>query len=178
MHEERVAKRYVLPLMQVCDATSLDNVAVLLEAVSAGFKEEKMVRIMLDNAISSASKEALLLAVVAPAQSDVVNNLIKLLAQKNRLMVLPAIAEELKRQIARSKRSYNGRIYSDVPLEASAVATIAHDLGKKVNATVSLELVVKTVDSIRVEVDDLNVEINFSKARLNAQLIEHILKAI
>ena len=35
-----------------------------------------------------------------------------------------------------------------------------------------------TILGIKVEVEDLGIEINFSKSRLNMQLVEHILKAI
>ena len=92
--------------------------------------------------------------------------------------MIPALACELKREIARSKRMYQGRIYSNNVIDQASVDSIARDLGNKVGATIALEFVPAQYDGIRVEVDELNIEINFSKSRLNAQLVEHILKAI
>ncbi|MDP1784627.1 MAG: F0F1 ATP synthase subunit delta, partial [Sulfuricurvum sp.] len=88
------------------------------------------------------------------------------------------ISKELKRQIASNKRVYNGCIYSVSEINQESIDSIAHDLGNKMGATISLKFVPSTSDGIRVVVDDLNVEIDFSKSRLNAQIVEHILKAI
>jgi F-type H+-transporting ATPase subunit delta len=115
---------------------------------------------------------------VAPANSQVANNLVKLLAENGRLGLLPSVASELTREIARSKRMYNGRIFSNNAIDQASVDAIASDLGKKVGAMIALQYVPSQYDGIRVEVDELNIEINFSKSRLNAQLVEHILKAI
>jgi F-type H+-transporting ATPase subunit delta len=73
---------------------------------------------------------------------------------------------------------YKGRIYSNSAVDKASVDLIARDLGTKTGSTIILDYVASDFDGIRVEVDDLNVEINFSKSRLNAQLVEHILKAI
>jgi len=101
-----------------------------------------------------------------------------LLAENGRLSLIPVIAYQLAREIGRAKRTFKGRIYSNNVVDKASVDTIARDLGTKMDATISLSFVQSDFDGIRVEVDDLNVEINFSKSRLNAQLVEHILKAI
>lgn len=178
MQQELIAKRYIKPLMESCDSVSLDNLASLLSAVAKAYENEKFIQIMNANDVSSDAKCQLILDMVASANSSMVNNLIKLLSENGRLSLIPALAEELIREISRVKRTYSGRIYSNNAVDQASVETIARDLGTKMGATISLNYVPSDYDGIRVEVDDLNVEINFSKSRLNAQLVEHILKAI
>ncbi|HLD23014.1 MAG TPA: F0F1 ATP synthase subunit delta [Sulfuricurvum sp.] len=178
MRNELIAKRYIKPLMESCDQASLENLATLLTSVAKAYENEKFNLIMNSNDISVNAKCQLVLDMVASANSAIVNNLIKLLAENGRLLLIPALADQLTREIARAKRTFKGRIYSNSVVDQASVETIARDLGTKMGATISLSYVASDFDGIRVEVDDLNVEINFSKSRLNAQLVEHILKAI
>lgn len=178
MRQELIAKRYTKSLMESCDQTSLENLALLLNTVAEAYENEKFILIMNSNDINVSVKSQLILDMVASANSSVVNNLIKLLAENGRLLLIPTIADHLTREIARAKRTFSGRIYSNSIVDQASVETIARDLGSKMGATIALSYVASDFDGVRVEVDDLNVEINFSKSRLNAQLVEHILKAI
>ncbi len=178
MQHEVIAKRYIKPLKEMCDITALENLSDLLGAVAEAFKNEKFLHIMHSSEVKGDAKTQLVLEMVAPANSAVVNNFIKLLAENGRLTLIPELAYELKREVSRLKRTYTGCIYSDSAIEQSSVDVIARDLGNKYDATIVLEYVPAKYDGIRVEVNELNIEINFSKTRLNAQLVEHILKAI
>ncbi len=178
MQNELIAKRYVKPLLESCDQDALENLSVLFGALASAYQNDKFTLIMDSSEVSSETKCQLVLDMVASAESALVNNLIKLLAENGRLLLIPAIADQLTREIARSKRSYKGRIYSNSVVDEASVESIARDLGKKMDAKIVLSYVASDFDGVRVEVDDLNVEINFSKSRLNAQLVEHILKAI
>lgn len=178
MQYELIAKRYIKPLMESCDQVTLENLAVLLGNVAQSYNDQKFIAIMNSYDVSANTKCQLILDMVAPAKSSMVNNLVKLLAENGRLPLIPILASELNRSIASSKRMYKGRIYSNSVVDKASVDLIARDLGTKTGSTITLDYVASDFDGIRVEVDDLNVEINFSKSRLNAQLVEHILKAI
>jgi F-type H+-transporting ATPase subunit delta len=164
--------------MAVLDESSLDNTAELFTVLATAFNDSKFLQIMRSNDIVALAKTNLVLEMVASAKSTEINNLIKLLGENGRLLFIPAIASDLKHQIAAKKRVYNGRVYSNSEIKQDSIDSIAHDLGKKMDATISLQFVPSNSDGIRVIVDDLNVEIDFSKSRLNAQIVEHILKAI
>jgi len=178
MQQELIAKRYIKPLIEVCGQDALENLSVVLNTVAESFKNDKFLHIMRASEVSNDAKTQLILDMVAPANSQVVNNLVKLLAENGRLPLIPTLATELSREIGRTKRSFKGRIYSVSVLDQASIDSIASDLGKKTGTTISLEFVPSNCDGIRVEVDDLNIEIDFSKSRLNSQLVEHILKAI
>lgn len=178
MQHELIAKRYIKPVMESFDGASLENLATLLGVVAKAYENEKFNLIMNSNEVSDSAKCQLVLDMVASANSSAVNNLIKLLAENGRLSLIPTLSSLLIREIARAKRIFTGRIYSNNVVDQASVETIARDLGTKMGATISLSYVASDFDGVRVEVDDLNVEINFSKSRLNAQMVEHILKAI
>jgi F-type H+-transporting ATPase subunit delta len=156
----------------------LDNIAELFSVLATAFSDSKFVQIMNSNDIATAAKTNLVLEMVETLKSDEIINFIKLLGENGRLVLIPAIAQELKRQIGAIKRVYNGRIYSVSKIDQSAIDSIAHDLGSKMGASISLAFVESASDGIRVVVDGLNVEIDFSKSRLNAQITDHILKSI
>jgi len=178
MKHEMIAKRYVQSLMDLLDTPSLDNASELFNVISTAFDDAKFLQIMNSNDIAVDLKTSLILEMVKSVKSQEINNFIKLLGENGRLSLIPAIAKELKREIASIKRVYNGRIYAVSAMDQASIDTIATDLGKKMGATISLQYLPSDTDGVRVEVDGLNIEIDFSKSRLNAQIIEHILKAI
>ncbi|MEJ2467949.1 MAG: F0F1 ATP synthase subunit delta [Campylobacterales bacterium] len=176
--EAVIAKRYVKALASVMDAESLANTKVLFDALTDAYNEKAFADVINDPQIESSEKERLLLSVVEGAKSEAVNNLIKLLVEKRRLAVIPAIAEALRLTLADANKTYEGKVYSNAPVDASTLEALSSDLGKKMNATIALAFVEADYDGIKVEVEDLGVEVSLSKSRMNAQLIEHILKAI
>lgn len=178
MKQEMIAKRYVQSLVAILDESSLDNTAELFACLAVAFKDAKFIQIINSNDIATSDKTNLILEMVESVKSNEINNLIKLLAENGRLALIPALAQELKRQISTIKRSYSGRIYSESTMDQASVDAIARDLGKKTGTTISLVSVPSASDGVRVVVDGLNIEIDFSKSRLNAQITEHILKAI
>lgn len=176
--EELIAKRYINALKQATDAASLEAVSSVFDALASAFEDAKFNQIMESSDIDAAKKEALLLAAVKAAGSEQVNNLIRLLVENGRIGIIPVMASVLKKEIASMKKSYAGVVYSNSDIDAKALEGLAAGLGKRVDATIALDFVKSDFDGIKVEVADLGVEINFSKSRLNKQLVEFISKAI
>jgi F-type H+-transporting ATPase subunit delta len=176
--EAMIANRYVKALASVMDQAALENAKVLFDALAVAYKEKAFADLINDPQIESAAKEKLLLSIVESAKSEAVNNLIKLLVEKRRLSVIPAIAEALRLTLAAANKTYEGKVYSNTPVEAATLKALSSDLGKKMDASITLAFVASDYDGIKVEVEDLGVEVSLSKSRINAQLVEHILKAI
>jgi len=176
--QELIAKRYVRALVDAVGTESLEAVSIIFTALSKEFSNAKFVQIMSSTDVLTSDKEGILLAGVAKAESKELNNFIKLLVEHKRINIIPAIAQELDKAIARATKQYTGVVYSDSDIDAATLSGLGKGLSKKVDATVTLEFVKTDFDGIKVEVEDLGVEVNFSKTRLNTQLVEHILKAI
>ncbi len=176
--EALIAKRYVRALASVMSQEDLANTSALFAALAEAYEEKAFADLINNPDVATDAKEKLLLSMVESAKSDTVNNLMKLLVEKRRLSIIPAMAEELRLTLARASKTYSGKVYSKEAVEEATLEALSGDLSKKMDATITLAYVPSDYDGIKVEVEDLGVEINLSKTRLNAQLIEHILKAI
>lgn len=173
-----VAKRYVKALLDGENAENMAGISVVFDALSTQFENESFVDFISAPDVSSSAKEEILLAAIEKAKSEKINNLIKLLAEKNRFVIIPEIAKQISKEIAVVNNAYTGKIYSDTEMDAKTVEALSNGLSKKVDANITLEFVKNNFDGIKVEVEDLGVELNFSKERINSTLINHILKAI
>ena len=176
--EELVAKRYIKAIESLTDTEAFENISIIFGALADLFSDAKVKDILESPYVNRKEKAELLLECVKSAKSKEVNNLILLLVEKNRVNVIPAIAQEMKKIIAKTKKAYSGTIYSNNDIDATTIQSIANGLSKRVDATVELNFVKTDFNGIKVDVEDLGLEINFSKDRLNSQLIDHILKAI
>jgi len=173
-----VAKRYVSALLDGENAEGMAGLLAVFEVLTSQFENEKFVDFISSPSIAASAKEEILLAGVASLKSDKINNFLKLLAEKNRFELIPAIASQLSKEMAIVNNAYTGSIFSDSDMDAKTVESLSAGLSKKVDANITLTFVKTDFDGIKVEVEDLGIELNFSKERINSSLINHILKAI
>jgi len=176
--EELIAKRYIKALLSDSDLEFIKSVTLLFGTLSESFENEKFLTIMTSSEISSQDKTSILLDAVKPVNSSKIDNLIKLLVENKRINIIPAIACELKKDLASLTKTYNGVISSDTDINPSVIEDLSKGLGQKYSSAISLSFVKNDFNGIKVEVNDLGIEINFSKDRINSQIIEHIIKAI
>ena len=176
--EELVAKRYIKALKDGLDANSAENISSVFSALAESFKNDKFIEIVENPNVTTEVKSEILLEAVKPASSKAVDNLIKLLVENKRINIIPAIAEGLRKDLAMTTRTFDGVIYSDSDIADNVVGRLSDGLGKKFNANISLAFIKNDFSGIKVEVEDLGIEINFSKDRIDDQLIDHIIKAI
>ena len=176
--EELIAKRYIKAIKKSSDIESMQNMTLIFSALAESFSNEKFIQIINNPDVSKDQKSEILLAAVKSADSKDVENLIKLLAEHNRINIIPAIAEVMRKDIAATSKNYNGIVYSDSDIDAKVMEDLSSGLGKRFDSNISLEFIKDDFNGIKVDVQDLGVEISFSKSRINSQIIEHIIKAI
>ncbi len=176
--KELIAKKYIKALKQGSDLETLQNISKVFAVLADAFNDEKFVSIVNNPHINVNSKSEILLAAVKSAESEKINNLIKLLVENKRINVIPAIAKELQKDIANATKSYEGVIYSNSDIDEKVIAELGNGLNKKFDSTIALSFVKNDFNGIKVEVAGLGIEINFSKDRIDSQMIEHIIKAI
>jgi F-type H+-transporting ATPase subunit delta len=80
--------------------------------------------------------------------------------------------------LADTTKTYSGFVYSDSKIDDKVIKGLSAGLSKKFDSTISLQFVKNNFNGIKVDVEDLGIEIDFSKLRINSQIIEHIIKAI
>ena len=176
--EELIAKKYIKALSSDSDIASIQNISEVFSSLADSFNDEKFVNVIVNPLVNSKDKSEILLDAVKSANSDKVNNFIKLLVENKRIDIIPAIAKELKKDIANSTKTYAGVIYSDSDIDSKVTQELSAGLSKKFDSTISLTFVKNDFNGIKVEVEGLGIEINFSKDRIDSQIIEHIIKAI
>ncbi|ABB44683.1 H+-transporting two-sector ATPase, delta (OSCP) subunit [Sulfurimonas denitrificans DSM 1251] len=176
--EELIAKRYLKAIKQGSNAESMREIALIFSILSEAFNDKKFIQIINNPDVSRDQKSEILLAAVKSAGYKEVENLIKLLAEHNRIEIIPAIAEVMRKDIAKTNRVYSGVVYSDSVVDSKVMEDLGNGLGSRFNSKISLKFVKDNFNGIKVDVEDLGVEISFSKARINTQMIEHIIKAI
>lgn len=176
--EELIAKRYLKAIKQRSNAESIQNIALIFSVLAEAFNNEKFNQIINNPDVSKNQKSEILLAAVKSAGYKDVENLIKLLAEHNRINIIPAIAEVMRKDIAKTSKIYNGIVYSDSDINSKVIEDLGNGLGSRFDSKISLKFVKDNFNGIKVDVEDLGVEISFSKSRINNQMIEHIIKAI
>lgn len=172
-----IAKKYVNALMSGCNGGELTEIYSLLTRLIEAFQIEKFNNIILSPDVSTKSKEELVLSLVE-SKSVKFQNFIKLLSSNDRLRLIPVVAKELKYQLSLKSNTFEGNISTNFKMSQAQIVMLEENFSKKFNAQIKLNVNENSYSGIKVELDDLGVEVSFSVERLKAQMTEHILKAI
>lgn len=175
--KELVAKKYVKAILSSVDLSELDLFLSYLNDISSAFNSDKFKSIIsLPNIKNSKKVEFLLSLVQNP--TDKFKNFINLLVINKRIELIPAITNELKMQKSIMQNIYIGKIYGNYNLDEEQLSILEDKFSKRFNATIKLELLKQEYNGIKIELNDLGLEVGFSIDRLKSQMSEYILKAI
>jgi len=177
MSGEVIAKKYVKALVSSVDLSELENLSIIFDSLSKAFKNSKFKDIILSPEIDKVKKENFLLSIIDSKNSKV-QNLLKLIVQNGRSSDIPEISKVLNHELAIKKNEFDGSLISNQKIEDSDLKDIEQKVSKKLNSTIHLNNIVKDYNGLKVEIDDLGVEIALSTDRLKSQLVDHVLKAI
>jgi F-type H+-transporting ATPase subunit delta len=173
--EELIAKRYAQALSSVSKdiAGTLEVLNVLSEAI----RTPEIKSTLTSPIISSANKTEMILSAMSDDDSTLVN-FIKILGENGRLDLIPAITKVLNTDQQRVSNKYEGVVKSASSLDESVLANLEETLKKYTGSTIKLTQEKSDLDGMRVSVDDLGIEVNFSKQRVKEQLIDFIKKSL
>ena len=174
----QIAKRYTNAMIASATAEDLANLTEIFEALSASLSDAKAASIFNSPYISKAEQESILLEAVSGAKSDKLNNLIKLLVEKNRVSAISDIAKAFKSAKENVDNSFKGTIEGVVTFDEATQKSFAEGFSKKVDANVAFETKNSDYDGVKINVDSLGLEVGFSKTVIKDQMIDHILKSI
>jgi F-type H+-transporting ATPase subunit delta len=174
--EELIAKRYVKALVSI-SKESIEEYSNILGEIALAFQIPKFRNIIESPEVSKADKTDIVISSMKKTD-DKIKNFIKLLGENSRLDLIEAIAKELQYQLALKKNEFQGKIISSKKLSQGQVSKLESSFSEKLKCNIVLSQENSNYDGVKVEIDDLGIEIGFSKERLQAQIIEHILKAI
>ncbi len=175
--EELIAKRYVDALLSLSSKEETSLFVEIFDDLALSFNDPKVATIIKAPIVNTSDKVELLLESLADKSNDKLVNFIKLLAEHKRLDLIPAISTVLNAQIQKESNLYAGVINSNKKLGEDEVAKLENTLKRYTGSDIKLSQEESTLDGIKVAVDDLGIEVNFSKERVKEQLIDFIMKS-
>jgi len=174
--EELIAKRYAKALSSV--SKDVGAVAEIFTTLSSVISSDEVQTVLTSPIIQDDKKTEMVLSSLAKETDATLINFIKILGENKRLDIIPAIAKVLNADIQRLSNTYEGVLLSKEKLEASALSKLEETLKKYTGASIKLQQEISELDGLRVAVDDLGIEVNFSKQRVKEQLIDFIKKSL
>jgi F-type H+-transporting ATPase subunit delta len=173
--EELIAKRYARALSSV--SKDLPGILEVLNVLSEVVSSAEIKSTLTSPIISSENKTAMILSALGDKDVTLVN-FIKILGENGRLDLIPAITKVLNSDQQRVSNEYEGVLKSASSLDGAVLANLEETLKKYTGSTIKLTQEKSDLEGVRVSVDDLGIEVNFSKQRVKEQLIDFIKKSL
>ena len=177
MSDKIIAKRYAAALIKAAEGGELEKMAKLLGETTALYTNRKFIEIIKSPLIASKEKSDLILSALSDKPQKLVN-LVMVLAEKGRLLTLPAVAEELRSVIAAQKQCYGGLVHAAKPLAKKQLDDLAATLSKRLGTKIELDQSEKSYEGVKVSIGDLGLEVDFSKTQIRSQILGHILRGL
>jgi F-type H+-transporting ATPase subunit delta len=174
--EELIARRYAQALSAVSKDVAAD--AALLNTLSEAISNKEVMTALTSPIIAAEKKTDMVLKAVGENANVAMKNFIKILGENKRLDLIPVVSKVLNKELQKESNQYEGVVKSANPLDDAALSDLEETLQKYTGATVKLTQEKSDLDGIRVAVDDLGIEVNFSKQRVKEQLIDFITKSL
>jgi F-type H+-transporting ATPase subunit delta len=173
--EELIAKRYAQALSSV--SKDLPGILEVLNVLSEVISNSEIKSTLTSPIISSEQKTAMILSAISD-DDHILVNFIKVLGENKRLDLIPAITKVLNTDQQRVSNEYEGVLKSTSSLDEATLANLEETLKRYTGSTIKLTQEKTDLEGLRVSVDDLGIEVNFSKQRVKEQLIDFIKKSL
>ncbi|ANE36420.1 ATP synthase, F1 complex, delta subunit [Campylobacter iguaniorum] len=175
--KEVVAKKYVKALIASLNSDEFDRAESALVTLASAFKIEKL-KVILDSPDIDGAKKANFVYSLLDNGSDKIRSFISLLGDNKRLALIPEISKEFSYQKSIRDNAFTGLISGSFELNQNQQAQLEEKFSSKFGSKIDFEKIKNDYNGIKIELDDLGVEVSFSIDRLKAQMSEYILKAI
>jgi len=173
--EELIAKRYASALLSV--SKDIKGISEVLNVLTEAMSSEEVMTTLTSPIISSEEKTEMILSTISDDDMTLVN-FIKVLGENKRLDLIPAIAKVLNAELQKESNQYEGVLKSSKKLGKEELGELEKALKKYTGSKIKLKQEKTDLDGLRVSVDDLGIEVNFSKQRVKEQLIDFIKKSL
>ncbi len=173
--QELVAKRYAKALQGVSSDIKKDLKS--LESLSTIFGDSQISRMLSSPIIKKGNKVDLLLDAMDGA-SDLLKHFIEVLGEKNRLPLIPQIVKIIQATLRAKKGQFDGVVYSSDKIEKEELERLQNSIERYAGAKIKLKSKKSKNDGMRAVVEDLGIEVGFSRQNIKEQLIEHIKRSI
>jgi len=174
--EELIAKRYATALSSACK--EIASVSKILNVLTEVISAEEIKTLLTSPIVSAEKKTEMILAALGENADKTLINFIKVLGENKRLDMIPAIAKVLNADLQKASNKYEGVLKSNRKVAKEELEKLEKTLAEYTGSTIKLKQEKTDLDGLRVSVDDLGIEVNFSKQRVKEQLIDFIKKSL
>jgi len=177
--EELIAKRYVNALVDSTTKKQRADFSTILLGMAEAFSDAVVLERLSSPLIQNDQKTAMVVDGLGSDADEKLVNFIKIIGENGRLDLLPTIAKVLKQAIQIETNKYEGVVSSSTKLKAAELKELEESLATYTNgASIKLTQEISDLEGIKVSVEDLGIEVNFSKQRVKEQLIDFITKSL
>ncbi|MFK5974954.1 MAG: F0F1 ATP synthase subunit delta [Sulfurovum sp.] len=176
MIDELISKRYANALSSF--KKELPNSLVLLNTLSEVLADKDISSVISSPMVSNKHKTEMILSALDESADNTLINFIKILGENRRLDLIPVITKLLNREQQVISNEYEGILQSNSTIDEVSVANLEETLKRYTGATIKLTQESTELDGLKVVIDDLGIEVNFSKQRVKEQLIDFITKSL
>jgi len=174
--EELIAKRYATALSSV--VKDMPEVSEKLNILTKSIETKEVKNILLSPIISIEDKIDMILSALGKDEDKIFTNFIKVLGEKKRLDLIPDIAKVINIELQKESNQYEGILKSSNEINVKELIQLEKILERYTGSTIKLTHEKTDLNGLRVSVDDLGIEVNFSKQRVKEQLIDFIKKSL
>ncbi len=174
--EELIAKRYATALSSV--SKDVKNIVAVLNVLTEAISAPEVQEALTSPIVAAEKKTEMILSALGKEADAKLVNFIKILGENKRLDLIPAIAKVLNADLQKESNQYEGVLKSSKKLEKEELAKLEKTLERYTGSKIKLKQEKTDLDGLRVSVDDLGIEVNFSKQRVKEQLIDFIKKSL
>jgi len=174
--EELIAKRYATALSSV--SKDIKEIANVLNVLTEVIATEEVKTALTSPIVAADKKTDMILSTLGKDADTTLVNFIKILGENKRLDLIPAIAKVLNSDLQKESNKYEGVLKSSKKLGKEELGKLEKTLEKYTGSKIKLTQEKTDLDGLRVSVDDLGIEVNFSKERVKEQLIDFIKKSL
>jgi F-type H+-transporting ATPase subunit delta len=174
--EELIAKRYATALSSV--SQNVASIVEVLNVLSKAIDNSEVKTVLTSPIVPAEKKTEMILSTLDKNADKTLVNFIKVLGENKRLDLIPAITKVLNADLQKESNQYEGVLKSNKTLEDKELQKLEEALTKYTGSTIKLTQEKTDLDGLRVSVDDLGIEVNFSKQRVKEQLIDFIKKSL
>lgn len=171
MQEQVIAKKYAKALAKASqkanDFSILQSAYKVYSEISVAFFVPKFKSIVYSHIISRDKKLALLKSLSSSDIKGISEKLLELIVDNDRISILPYVASEIKKIIDSKNNTYEATLYFRESVSKDSIDLIKEKLKHKLKVSLNItQKIDDSLDGIRLEADELGVEVVFLKDRI------------
>lgn len=175
--DKLIAKKYARAIMESGEDAVVSRRLEVLKAIGDALSEADIKAFITSPLVDKEKKSELLLNAIEGNDDDVIRNLIALMTEKGRLDLIPELVAIIAFERKKASNRFEGTIYSNETLGDDTVKKLETSLEQYSGAVITLNQAATDRDELKVEVEDLGIELSFSREKVKRALIDHIQKA-